>query len=102
MIITEWLRRVWHLINRRRMEQELQEEMEAHREIMREPRLFGNALRLSEESRDVWGWNRFDDLFRDFRYAVRMLRRYPAFSVLAILTIALGIGASTATFSVVD
>jgi hypothetical protein len=67
----EWLRRVWYLLNRRRLERELSREMESHRLMMGEPKQFGNALRLREESRDVWGWNWLDDLWRDVRFGVR-------------------------------
>src|SRR5215831_1672238 len=102
MIFLEWVRRIWYLVNRQRLERELQQEMDAHREMMQERARFGNTLRLREESRDVWGVNWLDGLSRDIRYSVRMLRRYPMFSVLAIFTVGLGIGAFTATFSVVD
>src|SRR5215471_15384020 len=56
----EWLRRIGYLFNRRRIERDLQREMEMHREMMGEPVRFGNMLRLREESRDVWGWNWLD------------------------------------------
>ena len=55
MIVDEWLRRIWYLINRRQVEKELRDEMEAHREAMDEPGNFGNTLRLREESRDALG-----------------------------------------------
>jgi hypothetical protein len=58
-------------MNRGRIEQGLQAEMESHRAMMGEPVQFGNLLRLREESRDVWGWNRLDDIGRDLRYATR-------------------------------
>ena len=67
---SEWLRRIWYLINRGRFERELRQEMEAHRDMMGGPRQFGNTLRLREESRDIWGWNWIDDILRD-------LRRFP-------------------------
>jgi len=102
MIIGEWLRRFSYLLNRRRFERSLQEEMEAHREMLREPIRFGNTLRLREASHDVWGWNWLDDLCRQFRYALRILRREPTFTLTAILTLALGIATSTTAFSIVD
>lgn len=97
-----WLRRIWYLINRRRLERELQEDMEAHHEAMAEPRRFGNTLRLREEARDTWGWNWLDHLVQDVRYALRGFLRAPGFTIAAIATIALGIGSTTAVFSVAD
>ncbi len=102
MIIAEWLRRIWYLVNRRRFEQSLQQEMEAHREMLGDPVRFGNTLRLREESRDVWQWNWLDNLQRDLRYGLRGLRREPTFALTAILTLALGIATTTTVFSVAD
>src|SRR5262245_40213835 len=98
MNLTEWFRRIWYLLNRRRIERALLQEMEAHREMMGEPRRFGNTLRLREESRDVWGWNWLDDFRRDIRFAFRALRRSPGFSAGAILILSLGIGLNLANF----
>src|SRR6185436_18188098 len=102
MFFTEWLRRLWYLLNRSRIERELQQEMNAHREMMGEPVRFGNTLRLREESRDVWGWNWFDAICRDIRHGLRGLRREPTFAAAAVLTLALGIATTTTVFSVVD
>lgn len=100
--IGEWLRRIWYLLNRGRLEAALQEEMAAHRAIMGEPTRFGNTLRLREESRDVWGWGSLDALVRDVRLAVRGLRRTPVFSLAAIVSIALGLALTTSAVSVVN
>src|SRR5262245_44472212 len=102
MFFTEWLRRLWYLLNRSRIERELQQEMAAHREMMGEPVRFGNTLRLREESRDVWGWNWLDAISRDVRHGLRGFRREPTFAAAAILTLALGIASTTTVFSVVD
>jgi predicted permease len=102
MFFTEWLRRLWYLLNRSRIERELQQEMDAHREMMGEPVRFGNSLRLREESRDVWGWNWLDAICRDVRHGLRGLRREPTFAAAAILTLGLGIATTTTVFSVVD
>src|SRR5436309_5663963 len=64
-------------------------------------RLFGNTTVLKEETRDTWGWVRTEQFARDVHYACRTLFRSPGFSILAILVIALGIGATTALFTVV-
>src|SRR5687768_8466289 len=95
------LRGLWFLLNRRRLERELEEEMRAHRDRMtEEDRLrFGNLLRLREEARDQWGWTWVDGLGRDMRYALRMMRRSPLFTTFVILVLALGIGVTTALFS---
>jgi len=69
---------------------------------MSNPARFGNALRLREESGDVWGWAWLDNVARDLRFAVRTLRRSPGFAAMAITTLALATGATTAIFSIVN
>jgi predicted permease len=63
---------------------------------------FGNVLLVKETTRDVWGWSLLEDLGRDLRYAVRLLARSPMFAAMAVLSLALGIGANTAIFSLAD
>ena len=70
--------------------------------MMADARRFGNVLRLREESRDVWGWTWLDDLSRDMRYALRSLARAPGFTAVAVLSLALATGATTAIFSIVN
>jgi macrolide transport system ATP-binding/permease protein len=100
--LREWCRRAWYLLNRRRIEAALREEMEDHRTRMARPGGFGNTLRLREEAQDVWGWQWLDDLGRDLRFGVRSLRQSPGFALTFILILSVGIGVNLAFFQVVN
>jgi predicted permease len=100
--IGEWSRRVWYLLNRSRVDAALRREMEDHRALMADPARFGNALRLREESHDVWGWAWLDHLMRDFRYAWRMLRRTPGFTSVSVISLAAGFALAAATVAVLN
>ena len=64
-------------------------------------RLFGNPTHLREETRMNWSWNWLEAFWRDVRYGVRTLNRAPGFAVVAVLVMALGIGATTSLFTIV-
>src|SRR3989475_12526814 len=109
-----WLRRLWHkTLTERRLDSELQFHVEqqaaeyiaaglAPNEARRRANLeFGGVERFKEECREARWENHLELLFHDFQFAFRGLRKNPRFTVVAILALALGIGASTAMFSVI-
>jgi putative ABC transport system permease protein len=110
-----WWRRLWF---RKRMDEQLEKELNFHLEqhaadlmasgmvpdeARRQARIaLGGATQVTEECRDARGTRWLEDLVQDFRYGMRVLWQRPGFSAVSVLTLALGIGATTAIFSAVN
>ncbi|HTS34288.1 MAG TPA: ABC transporter permease [Candidatus Solibacter sp.] len=111
-------RRLWMLLRRRQFDADLEEEVRLHLELREQDQIrkglspkeahhaasrrFGNAALLTEKSHMEWGWEWLESFFQDLAYGTRAMLRSPALTIVALLSLALGIGANTAIFSLLD
>ena len=112
------LKRTIAWLRRSRLDDELREEIDAHiaqrrqslidggmdpREATGEARrLFGNVLAVRERTRDAWSFPRLESLLQDVRFGVRLLVQTPLYTAVAVLSLAIGIGAAVAVFNIAD
>ena len=118
----QWLgelgRRIWMLLRRRQLDSDLEEEMRLHVDLRTQQKMqaglppedarhaavrrFGNPTVVRESSHNSWGWQWLEHFLQDVGYGLRAMMRTKGITIVALLSLALGIGANTAIFSLLD
>jgi putative ABC transport system permease protein len=116
--ISAFVRRVVALVSSRRREDDLRDEIDAHIELRRQAlvdegmdprdaafearRMFGNVTRVREQSRENWSFPVMQSILQDIRYGARLLRRSPFFTLVAVTSIAFGLGGGLIIFAIAN
>jgi predicted permease len=116
--LREFVRRAFALVTRRGLDAELREEIDGHIELRRQAlveagmdpreaafearRMFGNVTTIHEHSRDLWSFSMMQSILQDVRYGARLLRRSPLFTLVAVTSIAFGLGGGLIIFTIAN